>query len=251
MRAGRGRPGDVGAASGPTPRAGRPRGAEGGSPSRRSALLAVATALALSTSGCDDIAKRVPWFAFMMDGPAVETYEQRPVPAPEGAVPVSGKAPAFPVQVADTTTALQNPLTGTAEELARGKRLYTSYCLPCHGPEGTGQGPVVNNSGQFARRLPFIPTLDLTSGTGPGRSDGYLWGMIENGRPPLMPEYSRIPPRDRWPIIEYVRYLQRQAGAEPERGVAGPATTVSGAEPPADGGGPTEWTPVSPAGGSR
>lgn len=211
-------------------RQGAARGGPTGAPRERAAgsqrlrampALIAAVVLLLGTAGCDDIAKRVPWFAFMLDGPAVETYEEEPVPPPEGAVPVEGTSPSFPLPVADTTSALQNPLSGTGEEIARGEEVYTTFCLPCHGDEGQGRGPAVNHDGEHPGRFPFVPALDLTAGTGPERSDGYLWGMMENGRG-LMPEYRRIPDRDRWHVVEYVRELQRRAGAEPVRGVAGP-----------------------------
>ena len=45
-----------------------------------------------------------------------------------------------------------------------------------------------------------------------GYSDGYLWGMIANGRG-LMPSYRRIPTYDRWQIVAYVRQLQRDYAA--------------------------------------
>lgn len=196
-------------------------------PWRRAALSALAGVLLLGTTGCDNIAKHVPWFAFMIDGPAAETYEERPTPPPEGAVPVDGLESSYPLPVADTTSELSNPLSGTEEELARGEELYGNFCLPCHGETGEGDGPVVNADGEHPGRMPAIPTLDLTAGTAPERSDGYIWGIIENGRG-LMPEYSRIPSSDRWHIVEYVRQLQRDAGAEPQRGVAGPASAAAG-----------------------
>ena len=195
-------------------------------PVRRAAVVAGCVLVLAATAGCDNIVKYVDTFATMVDGPAVETYEQKPRPAPEGVVPTEGRERRFPLSVADTTAALQNPLSGTEAQIARGDTLYGRFCLPCHGPEGRGQGPVVNWDGTENaannNRLPLTPAVDLTTGTGPEQSDGYLWGMIENGRG-LMPSYDRIPSEDRWYIVEYVRHLQRQAGAEPVRGVAGPA----------------------------
>ena len=39
------------------------------------------------------------------------------------------------------------------------------------------------------------------------RSDGYIWGMIRNGRG-LMPPYNRIEEMDRWDVVNYLRGLQ-------------------------------------------
>lgn len=195
-------------------------------PLRRSAAVVGCALALLATAGCDNIVKYVDTFATMTDGPAVETYEQKPRPAPEGVVPVEGRELHLPLQVADTSSLLQNPLSGTEAQLARGDTLYGRFCLPCHGTEGRGRGPVMNWDGQENEannnRMPFLPAANLVAGTGPERSDGYIWGMIENGRG-LMPAYERIPREDRWYIVEYVRHLQRQAGADPVRGAAGPA----------------------------
>lgn len=206
---------------------------------RHLAVAAGCASLLLGTAACDNIVKYVGVFATMVDGPAAETYERPPTPPPEGAVPVSGRAPGYAIPVADTTSALRNPLAGTAEELRRGEEMYTNFCLPCHGPEGRGRGPVINNDPDDPAtnaRMPFIPAVDLTSGTGPRRSDGYIWGIIQNGRG-LMPSYARIPSADRWYVIEYVRQLQRRAGAVPVRGAAAPEAGSAGAEGAPEAGG--------------
>ena len=39
------------------------------------------------------------------------------------------------------------------------------------------------------------------------RTDGYIYGIVRLGRG-LMPSYRRIPPSDRWAVVNYVRYLQ-------------------------------------------
>lgn len=198
---------------------------------RRSVRLVATVAVLLGTTGCDNIVKYIDVFAAMVDGPAIETYESPPVPPPEGAVPVKGLSPDFTLAVADTTSRLRNPLTGTEAEIERGRDLYTTYCFVCHGPAGQGRGPAVNYDGEENAanndRFPFIPALNLAEGTGPGLSDGYIWGMIENGRG-MMPSYRRVDDRDRWYIVEYVRELQRRAGASPQRGAAGASSSGDG-----------------------
>jgi hypothetical protein len=60
------------------------------------------------------------------------------------------------------------------------------------------------------------------------RSDGYLFGMMRNGRG-LMPTYNRIEETDRWDVVNYLRALQSgaqvAAGEIAAPGVTGPAHT--------------------------
>jgi hypothetical protein len=56
----------------------------------------------------------------------------------------------------------------------------------------------------------FPPTyspMNLTREDALGLTDGYIFGIISNGRT-LMPSYRRIPADDRWYVVNYVRQLQ-------------------------------------------
>lgn len=166
---------------------------------RVAAVTLLVTALG-GLGACDDQVKHVPWFETMYRQASVETYEQPMMLPPEGAVPL-GAERHTPLLDSDT---LVNPLADRTDEatLKRGQVLYQQYCLVCHGQSGAGDGPVVGEN-----RLPALPTLDLTSERAVGLTDGYLWGMIANGRG-VMPSYRRIPAADRWYIVNYVRQLQ-------------------------------------------
>ena len=166
-----------------------------------------ALALAVAAAGCDDQVKYVPWFETMTTQPSLETYETElagPVP---GTVPV-GAGRHFDLLAADTL--LQNPLAGSGEDLAQGRILYHQFCIMCHGESGAGDGPVVGPN-----RLPPLPTLNLLSERAIGLSDGYIYGMIANGRG-VMPSYRRVPHEDRWYLVEFVRDLQAKAPAATE-----------------------------------
>ena len=52
-----------------------------------------------------------------------------------------------------------------------------------------------------------IPAPNLLTSVTKGRTDGYIYGMIRNGRG-LMPNYDRIEDADRWDVVNYVRALQ-------------------------------------------
>lgn len=168
---------------------------------RRPALLATAAALLLGIGGCDDQVKRVPWFETMFRQPSVETYEAPGRLPPEGAVPL-GAERHVPLLDSDS---IVNPLAGRMSEavLERGRVLYRSYCIVCHGETGEGDGPAVGEN-RFPARL---QTINLLTDRARGYTDGYIYGMIGNGRG-LMPSYRRIPAEDRWYIVNYVRQLQ-------------------------------------------
>jgi hypothetical protein len=68
----------------------------------------------------------------------------------------------------------------------------------CHGATGAGNGPALRYG---------VPAPSLLTDITKNRTDGYLWGMMRNGRG-LMPTYDRIEDSDRWDVVLYVRALQ-------------------------------------------
>ena len=84
--------------------------------------------------------------------------------------------------------------------------------------------------GRFVEAIGFYdpltepPTIRIDAAK--ARTDGYIFGMIRNGRG-LMPPYNRIEERDRWDLINYLRALQgRVTGVPFERGpLARPGVT--------------------------
>ncbi|MBV8818350.1 MAG: cytochrome c [Acidobacteriaceae bacterium] len=100
-----------------------------------------------------------------------------------------------------------NPYAGSTDTLVtrRGHDMFQRYCFVCHGPEGKGNGPILNGPGETGK-FPFAPNLTASPTT--ERSDGYIYAMIRGGRG-LMPPYGdKIPEQDRWAIVNYVRTLQ-------------------------------------------
>jgi mono/diheme cytochrome c family protein len=100
--------------------------------------------------------------------------------------------------------ALVNPVPSTSESLEAGKVKYDVFCLPCHGAEGRGDGPV-------NEKLRIAPSL-LTD-QARRYTDGYLYAIVRHGRGVAMPAYGdRILPTDRWQVVNYVRLLQSRGG---------------------------------------
>lgn len=129
-----------------------------------------------------------------------ESVMRLPVP---GTVP-RGYTP-YRFAQADTTQAaevLVNPLPRTSDVLARGQKVYMTFCVVCHGEKGDGQGYMVP-------KFPQPPQLFSDKVT--NWPDGRIFHVITRGQN-LMPSYaSQILPEDRWAVIHYVRVLQRAA----------------------------------------
>ncbi len=89
-------------------------------------------------------------------------------------------------------------------ELARGARVYQSFCAVCHGGAGMGDGPVV------ARGYPAPPPLN--GETSLKMTDGEMFDLITAGRKNMPAYAAQVAPEDRWKAIRYVRSLQKGAG---------------------------------------
>src|SRR5205823_6796492 len=91
---------------------------------------------------------------------------------------------------------------------SRGRIYYQINCVVCHGSLGMGDGPVSRYGG-------FAPAIGKGSRAADSLTDGYIFGMIRNGRG-MMPTYNRIEEPNRWDIVNYLRSLQGKFGAAPD-----------------------------------
>lgn len=223
-----------------------------------------------------------PWFTTFIDQPRQEPWEQQwsdtvtwlGVPAeslasrgnPQFSVPIYGTTvAAFMISsqptpgALDSLALLPNPTPVSDSSLANGRRHYQINCAVCHGRAGAGDGLIVSYG---------LPAPSLLTDIAQNRSDGYIYGIIRNGRG-LMPTYNRVEDMDRWDVVNYVRGLQGRLGApvstEPagqpgENGPAVPTHSVTApTRPPpfarpaiAPNAAPADTTPApAPAGGHR
>src|SRR5438309_1251125 len=106
---------------------------------KRAGALALAALALVAACNPDDVVHHVGWFATMRHQRSFKPYSRNLAPVP-GTVPVTGAPPAADLKSADRLT---NPRTRTSESLNRGKFLYETYCLVCHGEAGKGDGQTV------------------------------------------------------------------------------------------------------------
>ena len=196
----------------------------------RAVLLAV-----IPLGGCE-------WFSDFKRQPVIYPWDSRDTLTasrgnPQGSVPTSGTRVAgfevsysgMPMTV-DSMSGLANPTPSNAASLANGRKYYQINCAVCHGDRGVGDGPVTKYG---------MPGIAIVGAETRARSDGYIYGMIRNGRG-LMPTYNRIEEMDRWDVVNYVRALPGGGAGE-----VGPlaAPGVTGDKLP----GPTRIGPTRPA----
>lgn len=99
-------------------------------------------------------------------------------------------------------TSLKNPLPeGDEKVLEQGKALYVSYCSPCHGETGEGDGSV----GQV---LKGVPTYK--SGRVKEVSEGHIFHVITHGKGRMWPHKTQLNPEERWKVVRYVQKLQAE-----------------------------------------
>ena len=98
---------------------------------------------------------------------------------------------------------LQNPFaTDSVQVLDRGAFIYTTFCFPCHGLNGAGDGPIALRG--------FPPPPNFIGEKAMEMKDGQMFHVLTYGQG-NMPSYaSQISRQDRWETILFVRSLQQK-----------------------------------------
>jgi len=160
---------------------------------------------ALLLSGCS-------WFTDFKQQPKIDPWETSndTVPFrgnPQSSVSIYGSAaPGFeydrmPMPQTITTMAnIPNPVPADSASVNRGRIQFQINCAVCHGPLGMANGPATKYG---------VAGIAIGAGSNAANTltDGYIFGMIRNGRG-LMPPYNRIEEPDRWDIVNYLRSIQ-------------------------------------------
>ena len=100
---------------------------------------------------------------------------------------------------------LVNPFLPTEDNTSRGKLVYTTFCIVCHGSLGKGDGQLYS-SGLYPlkpREISGVPTSLL--------KDGQIYHTITLGFGSMGAHGAQIRPDDRWKLVLYVRVLQNKA----------------------------------------
>ena len=194
------------------------------------------------------------WFTDFKQQPKIDPWETAAdtIPFrgnPQNSVSIYGSAaPGFMYdrapspQIVTTMSNIANPIRPDSGSLSRGRIQYQINCAVCHGALGQGNG-VVMKYGLYP------PAIGGAANPAAGYTDGYIFGIIRNGRG-LMPSYNRIEEPDRWDIINYLRSLQgKVAGFAADSSHCRPGETGAACVPAATQMGPTRPAPYFHANG--
>jgi len=161
-------------------------------------------AVAIASAAFPARAYCFPWSIDMYRGPEVQPLAKSPRVTPADTIPVHGGE--APMSLEQAAVQMHNPLEPTPENLAKGKEQFGTYCAPCHGESGQGNGPVAH--------ILVKPPKDLIAGASRERSDGYIYGVIRNGVA-SMPSYAEeMPAEQRWQVVMYLRSMQSAVTAK-------------------------------------
>ena len=174
-----------------------------------SAKRILTVVLSVSLAGCS-------WFTDFKQQPKIDPWESpdtntSPRGNPQGSVPLYGSvAPEFlyarTFQGLVQMSALANPVPMSKESADRGRKAYQVNCSACHGPAG-----MASQTAPMFKFGIYAPSIGAGSNAANTLSDGYIFGIIRNGRG-LMPSYNRIEEPTRWDVVNYLRTLQGKGG---------------------------------------
>ncbi len=127
---------------------------------------------------------------------------------------------------------LKNPLVASAEDLAKGEKIYTNFCIHCHGAKGDGNGILVERD-KFAGVPSYYGAAlkDLP--------EGKMYHTIYYGKNMMGSHASQINYNERWQVIRWVQKLRADG-----LGQSAPSDSTASPAPVATATAVTEILPV-------
>jgi len=119
---------------------------------------------------------------------------------------------------------LTNPFTSTPEVLARGEWTFQTFCTPCHGKGGLGDGPII---GRFSTPPSLVAPHAVTM------PDGRIFHVITKGQGVMPAHGTQVAPDDRWKLIVWLRTLQGPSAPAASASASASASAPESAPAPA------------------
>ena len=181
-------------------------------------LLFVFTIFSLVACGPSGNKTNVEIIQDMMESPAIKPQEydagspdNRGMRAPPAnTVPVGFTPYRYFTDIEGAAKNLRNPLDGdmSPETLYTGQKYYNLHCAVCHGYKGEGgeaSGSVV--SSKMALKPPSMNSEKIV-----GWNDAQIYHVITAGQGVMGAYNHHIQQKDRWQVVNYIRFLQKEAG---------------------------------------
>ncbi|MCB9779120.1 MAG: cytochrome c [Alphaproteobacteria bacterium] len=187
---------------------------------RSRSLLAGAVAL-VAGLGLSTPAQAFPWDIDMVDAQFFRAYEWAMMRLPEGAISTN-RFVANHDRLTPEGVALTNPYDESKASVELGQKMFATYCQTCHGVEGKGGAPVMDNDpANGIKRYPVpAPMLSGPGAISTARSDGYIYLTIRNGGN-VMPRYgTSMDDHEMWAIVRYLRTLEGAQYTPPQPAAA-------------------------------
>jgi len=93
------------------------------------------------------------------------------------------------------------PFPVTAEVMQRGQQKFKTFCTPCHGALGDGQGMIVQRG--------FPKPNSFHSDSLGAKPVGYYFDVMTNGFGRMYSYAASVAVHDRWAVAAYIRALQK------------------------------------------
>jgi mono/diheme cytochrome c family protein len=97
--------------------------------------------------------------------------------------------------------AIENPFIGNKDAVKKGKKLFTSMCVICHGIKGKGDGV----AGAALSPKPANFTLKTIQ----DQTDGVLFWKLTNGKAPMAAYKEMLTKEQRWQLVNYLRTFKK------------------------------------------
>ena len=96
-----------------------------------------------------------------------------------------------------------NPTKATPESLTLGKKAYATDCAMCHGKAGAGDGDLAVDMKLTLKDYRDADALKSLT-------DGEIFTIIDKGKGQMSGEEGRMPPKQIWNVVNYVRSLSKK-----------------------------------------
>ncbi len=128
---------------------------------------------------------------WMDDQQSYKPYKAPVLSPPPGAVPVTGR------ETMTQASEPGNPVPSSEASVARGKALFETNCLICHGQTSAERGPVGK------KLVPPPPGLDHDMVK--GLSDSTIFKAVTFGFGRMPAFQDKLSPQERWDLVNYLR----------------------------------------------